>query len=144
MCQPTAGSVADCVVARCHILACSASGVYVRLLRRYDHRAQVFMGWFWFIPTFHMPHPRERATDGTTLHLTRKELDFPVGVGANLIDVDVSMEWCPETADVLSPPERVSSTEMEEGKGEPAGVVLPAVTSTEAREIAEAKQAAED
>ncbi|KAI0711274.1 phosphatases II [Earliella scabrosa] len=107
---------------------------------------QVFMGWFWFIPTFHMHHPRGAAEQGATFVLTRKELDFPVGIGANIIDVAVSMEWCSEVADVLSPPERVTSLEMEEGKGEPAGVAatLPAVATGEAREIAEAAQAAED
>ena len=80
------------------------------------------------------------------LVLTRKELDFPVGIGANLIDVAVSMEWCSEAADVVSPPERVTSVEIAEGKGEPAGVAgtLPAVATGEAREVAEAKQAAED
>ena len=104
------------------------------------------MGWFWFIPTFHMHHPRGAAEQSATFVLTRKELDFPVGIGANIIDVAVSMEWCSEAADVLSPPERVTSLEMEEGKGEPAGVAatLPAVATGEAREIAEATQAAED
>ena len=106
----------------------------------------MFMGWFWFIPTFHMHHPRGPGNESATLVLTRKELDFPVGIGANLIDVAVSMEWCSEAADVVSPPERVTSVEIAEGKGEPAGVAgtLPAVATGEAREVAEAKQAAED
>ena len=106
------------------------------------------MGWFWLIPTFHMPHPRSeaQAQRGTTFVLTRKELDFAVGIGANVVDVAVSMEWCSEAADVVSPPERVTSVEIAEGKGEPAGVAgtLPAVATGEAREVAEAKQAAED
>ena len=75
------------------------------------------MGWFWFIPTFHMHHPRGPGNESATLVLTRKELDFPVGIGANLIDVAVSMEWCSEAADVVDPPERVNSAEMAEGKG---------------------------
>ncbi len=108
------------------------------------------MGWFWFIPTFHMlEHSRRSAQQSATFVLTRKELDFPVGIGAHIIDITVSMEWCPDTADILSPPERVDSAEMAEGKGEPVGIAatLPAVASLasgEARETAEAKQAAED
>ncbi|KAI0746880.1 phosphatases II [Daedaleopsis nitida] len=107
---------------------------------------QVFMGWFWFIPTFHMPHPRGLDQESTTFVLTRKEVDFPVGIGANIIDVAVSMEWCSEAADVVDPPERVNSAEMAEGKGEPTGVAatLPAVVTGQAREFADATQAAED
>ncbi|KAI0711173.1 phosphatases II [Cerioporus squamosus] len=107
---------------------------------------QVFMGWFWFIPTFHMHHPRGPGNESATFVLTRKELDFPVGIGAKLIDVSVSMEWCSEAADVVSPPERVTSVEIAEGKGEPAGIAsaLPAVASGETRGLAEAQQAAED
>ncbi len=52
------------------------------------------MGRFWFIPTFHMlDNPRGSAQQGTTFVLTRKQLDFPVGIGAHIIDVAVSMEW---------------------------------------------------
>ncbi|KAI0764871.1 phosphatases II [Fomes fomentarius] len=108
---------------------------------------QVFMGWFWFIPTFHMlEHSRGSAEESATFVLTRKELDFPVGIGAHIIDVTVSMEWCSDTADILSPPGRVNSAEMAEGKGEPTGVAatLSAVATGEARGTAEAKQAAEE
>ncbi|RDX54610.1 phosphatases II [Lentinus brumalis] len=107
---------------------------------------QVFMGWFWFIPTFHMHHPRGPGNESATFVLTRKELDFPVGIGANIIDVSVSMEWCSEAADVVSPPARVTSVEIAEGKGEPAGLAstLPAVATGETRGLAAAKQAAED
>ena len=106
------------------------------------------MGWFWFIPTFHMPHPRGTAKGAcsTTLVLKRKELDFPVGIGANIIDVAVTMEWCPEAADVIDPPERATSTDIAEGREEPAGVAvsLPAVVASEGRDVVEAQQAAEE
>ncbi|KAH9916723.1 phosphatases II [Epithele typhae] len=108
---------------------------------------QVFMGWFWFIPTFHMPHPRDANTQQTTLTLTRKELDFPLGIGANIIDVAVSMEWCPEAADVLSPPERATSADSAEGRVvEPGGLAaaLPAIAAGEGGDLLEAQQAADD
>lgn len=61
---------------------------------------QVFMGWFWFIPTFHMPQPppsKSVETLTTPVHwlLSRKDVDFPVGFGAWIVDVDVEMSWIP-------------------------------------------------
>lgn len=68
---------------------------------------QVFIGWFWFIPTFHMPQPPPEATPPasaaagtptsakTTFTLTRKDLDFPLGLGSAIVDVDIEMEWVP-------------------------------------------------
>lgn len=104
------------------------------------------MGWFWFIPTFHMPHPRSSAEGPTTLILTRKDLDFPLGVGSNIVDVSVSMQWCPESEDILEPPARVDSMQSAHGGSEPAGAMatLQAVTAGDAGQMMEAKQAAED
>lgn len=103
------------------------------------------MGWFWFVPTFHMHHPRADAQRGTTFVLTRKELDFPVGIGANVVDVAVSMEWCPEAADAVDPPARATSADIAEGREEPTGiaVALPAVAGGSGG-VVEAQQAAED
>jgi phosphatidylinositol-3,4,5-trisphosphate 3-phosphatase/dual-specificity protein phosphatase PTEN len=53
------------------------------------------MGWFWFIPTFHMPH--DPASTPMHLILTRKEIDFSVGIGGDIMDVDVSLEWLTES-----------------------------------------------
>ncbi|KAI0076508.1 phosphatases II, partial [Panus rudis PR-1116 ss-1] len=116
-----------------------------REVRAKLYMGQVFMGWFWFIPTFHMPHPRS-AGESTTLRLSKKEIDFPVGIGANIIDVEVKMEWAPEVADVVSPPARQGSQESREGKGEPSGLAatVKAVAAGDIREMAEVKQAAED
>jgi phosphatidylinositol-3,4,5-trisphosphate 3-phosphatase and dual-specificity protein phosphatase PTEN len=80
------------------------------------------MGWFWFIPTFHMTHPRTVASDPTVFRLTRKEIDFPLGVGSYIVDVTVAMEWCPQDADGASPPRRQDSEDSKEGKGEPTGL----------------------
>ena len=63
------------------------------------------MEWFWFIPAFHMS-TRGSATESTTYKLTRKEIDFPLGVGSYLVDVEVGMEWCDnETSEVSTPPD---------------------------------------
>ncbi|KAL4253065.1 Dual-specificity lipid and protein phosphatase [Abortiporus biennis] len=108
---------------------------------------QVFMGWFWFIPTFHMPHPRSSNQGSkTSWTLTRKELDFPLGVGSYIIDLELTMEWCSEAADVIAPPERQSSKESRAGEGEPAGVAATAeaITAGNISNAFEAKQAAED
>lgn len=63
------------------------------------------MGWFWFIPAFHMPPaplPIETPPHAGPAHLllTRKELDFPLGVGTALVDVDVELEWVVPRASV--------------------------------------------
>lgn len=61
------------------------------------------MGWLWFVPTFHMPQPppspgplpssSTTAPIKTTFLLTRKDLDFPLGLGSAIIDVEIAMEW---------------------------------------------------
>lgn len=80
--------------------------LYMGLVRNVDFSApfvasnlpaQVFMGWLWIIPAFHMPQPDSSAPlepgEATKLTLTRKEIDFPIGIGSELIDVEISMEW---------------------------------------------------
>lgn len=47
----------------------------------------------------------------------RKDLDFPLGVGSDIVEVEVEMERVDETLAEL--PERVSSIESRAGKGEP-------------------------
>lgn len=58
---------------------------------------QVFMGWIWFIPTFHMPQPPPASSSisatKTTLLLSRKEVDFPLGLGQGIVDVVINLEW---------------------------------------------------
>lgn len=62
---------------------------------------QVFIGWMWFIPTFHMPPlPSTVATQisKSTLTLTRKEIDFPIGLGSAIVDFSIDMEWIARTS----------------------------------------------
>ena len=76
-----------------------------------------------------MTHPRPAIDTDTpvTFHLSRKEIDFPLGIGANIIDVDVTMKWCAESTDVVSPPSRQGSAESREGKTDPDGSATAAV-----------------
>ena len=76
------------------------------------------MGWFWFIPAFHFAEGERRKK----LKLTRKDLDFPLGVGNEIIDVEVEMERVDGT--LAEPPARVGSTESRAGKGEPSSGVV--------------------
>ncbi|KAG6909919.1 hypothetical protein DXG01_014439 [Tephrocybe rancida] len=66
------------------------------------YTGQVFMGWLWLVPTFHMAP----VSDGPTkLRLTRKELDFPLGLGSAIIDVEIEMEWLVKAdAELVQPP----------------------------------------
>lgn len=102
----------------------------------------VFMGWFWFIPTFHMPQPPPSSSpsspvsppspstsQSTHLVLTRKELDFPLGAGSALIDVDVSLEWVTPRLGgprELQPPKTQTSQDSSQGMGgEPGATAGP-------------------
>ncbi|KAI3621455.1 ptenb protein [Moniliophthora roreri] len=63
------------------------------------YMGQVFMGWLWLIPAFHMS---ANFDEKTVLKLTRKELDFPLGIGKDIIDVEIRLEWVP-SAPMTSP-----------------------------------------
>ncbi|KAG8781483.1 Telomerase protein component 1 [Ceratobasidium sp. 428] len=56
-----------------------------REVRAKLYMGQVPMGWMWFIPAFHMA---DDATE-TTIRLTRKDLDFPLGAGAWIDGVEI-------------------------------------------------------
>ncbi|KAL1739279.1 hypothetical protein HDZ31DRAFT_69101 [Schizophyllum fasciatum] len=118
------------------------------------YMGQIFMGWCWFVPTFHMPQPPPGAGTApdatpskTTLHLTRKEIDFPIGIGEHLVDVDIDMEWLrPEDAEAVQPPAREDSLE-EATAGEPRGLAAQAPAVAAGRtmgDVMEAKEAATD
>jgi len=72
------------------------------------------MGWFWFIPAFHFAQGEKKKK----WKLTRKELDFPLGVGSDIIDVEIEMERVDGT--LAEPPARATSIESRIGKGEPS------------------------
>lgn len=75
------------------------------------------MGWLWFIPAFHFAEGERRKK----WKLERRELDFPLGVGSDIVDVEIEMERVDET--LAEPPARVSSIESRAGKGEPSSTV---------------------
>ncbi|KAG9075700.1 Telomerase protein component 1 [Ceratobasidium sp. 370] len=56
-----------------------------REVRAKLYMGQVPMGWIWFIPAFHLA---DGETE-TTIRLTRKDLDFPLGIGAWIEDVEI-------------------------------------------------------
>jgi phosphatidylinositol-3,4,5-trisphosphate 3-phosphatase and dual-specificity protein phosphatase PTEN len=55
------------------------------------------MGWLWFVPAFHMPQPLPRTADDVPqsahLRLSRKDVDFPLGLGSWIVDIDIEMAW---------------------------------------------------
>ncbi|KAF9561406.1 hypothetical protein CPC08DRAFT_707383 [Agrocybe pediades] len=108
------------------------AGREVRVKKKIHNSFQVFMGWFWFIPTFHMPQPPPSSSSEsspsptstrTTLHLKRKEIDFPVGLGSAIIDVEVDMEWVVPSpsgttsvaAEIAEPPVRARTEDSKIG-----------------------------
>lgn len=105
-------------------------------------KVQIFMGWIWFIPIFHMPPPPSTsdardAPTVSTFRLTRKDLDFPLGIGSSILDVEVTLEWLSESdAEAVQPFTRTS------GEEEPLGLAntVQAIAAVDV----EAKQAAED
>ncbi|KAJ6499724.1 phosphatases II [Mycena vitilis] len=115
------------------------------------YMGQVFMCWLWFVPAFHMPQPPPTGTSPQApakFTLTRKEVDFPLGVGSALIDVEIEMEWLRATdGEGVQPPARQTSAESREGEmGEPAGVAatVEALAAGNIGDAVHAKQGAED
>lgn len=71
----------------------SRSGIVVdadRELRVKLYMGQVFMTWLWFIPAFHIAP----ETPSSSFILLRDDLDFPIGIGKDIVDVELKMEWC--------------------------------------------------
>jgi phosphatidylinositol-3,4,5-trisphosphate 3-phosphatase/dual-specificity protein phosphatase PTEN len=84
----------------------------------------------------------------TKFTLKRKEVDFPLGLGSALIDVEIEMEWLRTTdSEAVQPPARQTSAESAEaGSEEPAGIAatIEAVAAGNIADAVEVKQAAED
>ncbi|KAH7926238.1 hypothetical protein BV22DRAFT_1009461 [Leucogyrophana mollusca] len=106
------------------------------------YMGQVFMGWLWIIPAFHMSTPSS-PSEPTRVVFQRKEIDFPLGVGSALIDVEVLMEWCSDSESVQPPQKDIALGDEQE---EPAGVAatMQAIIAGDVGEAVEAKQATED
>lgn len=80
--------------------------------------------------------------------LSRKEIDFPLGFGAALLDVEITLSSCSVTEQdiVVQSPTRQTSQESKEegGKGaEPAATLQAVAISASLREVVEEKQVAE-
>lgn len=77
------------------------------------------MGWLWFIPGFHMPQPPPNmpveVPPPTHWKLTRKEVDFPLGIGAWIVDIDIQMVWLP-LGTAAYPPKRQTSLDSATGE----------------------------
>ncbi|CAE6399262.1 unnamed protein product [Rhizoctonia solani] len=106
-----------------------------REVRAKLYMGQVPMGWMWFIPAFHLADGAAEST----IKLTRKDVDFPLGVGAWIESVEIVLTRVENSAeptstrsgearaaDVLSldtlkdeqePPSRVLSPEESDHKG---------------------------
>jgi phosphatidylinositol-3,4,5-trisphosphate 3-phosphatase/dual-specificity protein phosphatase PTEN len=75
------------------------SGIVVdahRELRIKIYMGQVFMTWLWFIPAFHI----SLDTPSSSFTLRRDDLDFPIGIGKGIMDVELKMEWCQDVDDM--------------------------------------------
>jgi phosphatidylinositol-3,4,5-trisphosphate 3-phosphatase/dual-specificity protein phosphatase PTEN len=96
------------------------------------------MGWIWFIPCFHLPQPPSPNGQKTIFRLLRNEIDFPLGVGAALVYVELNLGWDLETIEDEAP--RESEIAQSDNAREPEGTgVLAAVAGN-----VEALQAARD
>lgn len=112
-----------------------------REVRARIYMGQVFLGWFWFIPVFHMPPPPSStaasakytpSANVSHFALSRKQVDFPIAAGAALVGVDVSLEWVipgVETrADGREPPKTQTSEGSAKGEGgEPSSGILAGI-----------------
>jgi phosphatidylinositol-3,4,5-trisphosphate 3-phosphatase/dual-specificity protein phosphatase PTEN len=78
--------------------------------------------------------------------LNRKEIDFPLGIGSWIIDIDIQMVWLPLGTEA-GPPKRQTSLESSQGQvSEPisGGVLAGAVTVDAPASTVETVQAARD
>jgi phosphatidylinositol-3,4,5-trisphosphate 3-phosphatase/dual-specificity protein phosphatase PTEN len=106
------------------------------------------MGWLWFIPIFHLSNSLSSTHETTQFTLTREELDFALGIGSAIIDVEISMQVCGEAeADTVQPLARQTSQELgDEEVDESAGITSAVITAAAGgvKEAVEVKQAVED
>ncbi|KAG6853409.1 hypothetical protein C0991_004640 [Blastosporella zonata] len=103
------------------------------------YMGQVFMGWLWLVPTFHMAPASEGPTK---LRLTRKELDFPLGLGSAIVDVEIEMEALSSAdAETAQPAARREQSNNLAAAAAAAAAVL--VSNVELDEGVHALQAAE-
>lgn len=88
------------------------------------------------MPAFHMVFDEP---DPVHLKLKRKEIDFPLGAGSWIVEVDIEMEWIRE-ADSQKPP---SKPVPDLTPGEPAPRSVAAATALVDHDLKEAIEAHE-
>ncbi|TFY77592.1 hypothetical protein EWM64_g6420 [Hericium alpestre] len=107
---------------------------------------QVFMAWMWLIPAFSLPPPPSDSVETpepVTVKFTHAELDFPIGLGAALIDIELSMQEL-SSDEPAELPARASTGEGAEGSGgKSVGVVHALGAGSTLRQGVEAGQALE-
>jgi phosphatidylinositol-3,4,5-trisphosphate 3-phosphatase/dual-specificity protein phosphatase PTEN len=97
------------------------------------------MGWFWFIPAFHL----SQSESTTTLRLVRKEVDFPLGPGEWIVDVEIGMEWVAESAPGM--PTGMGAVGSRVGEGEAEAEEKTPIREKERKvEVAKQKSAESD
>jgi phosphatidylinositol-3,4,5-trisphosphate 3-phosphatase and dual-specificity protein phosphatase PTEN len=74
------------------------------------------MGWLWILPLFHLNQPPSQKGEKTTIQFKRSDVDFPLGYGALLVDVELTLGWDLDTPDKDLPrePERSLSGHKKE------------------------------
>ncbi|KAH8827196.1 phosphatases II [Flagelloscypha sp. PMI_526] len=83
---------------------------------------RVFIGWCWFIPVFHL---QDAQKGPTKLVFSQNELDFSFGIGKDILDVEVTMEWAAREATVADP--ATLSPELDDGRGTAAATAAQAM-----------------
>ena len=79
------------------------------------------MAWFWLIPAFHLPPlPLSgSSTEPVTITFGKSDLDFPIGLGASLLSVQVRFQRIVEDGGVgvEDPPAMVGDGQSGESGG---------------------------
>lgn len=52
---------------------------------------QIALGWVWLVPAFHM----SLDSPSSTLVLSNDDIDFAIGIGKTLVDLEISFVWHP-------------------------------------------------
>ncbi|KAG1731600.1 uncharacterized protein EDB91DRAFT_711989 [Suillus paluster] len=100
-----------------------------RELRIKFYMSQVLMAWTWFIPAFHIVPEMPFSS----FILARDELDFPIGLGNDIVDVEVKIEWCRDEADDT----QVETAQMDEPSSGVETVVASLAGGAEVGQAAE-------
>ncbi|KAF7980319.1 hypothetical protein HWV62_39122 [Athelia sp. TMB] len=93
------------------------------------YMGKLFMGWIWFIPTFHIPS--NFIPTPQKFLLARKEIDFHVGIGAALVDVEIIMSPLEDCEEIIQLP-AIQMNEDGDGRSEPAGFAAATVQAVTA------------